>query len=272
MSPRFITPDAAIAAMVRGLICLVLFGWVPAFAGTTLPRPEPLKGGIEFQSSDVRALQADDFANPGMLWVARGERLWSQVRGEAGNSCESCHGDAARSMRGVAARYPKHDAALGRVTGLEGRINACVSANQRARALPWESDELLGLTAYVARQSLGSRIDVSIDGPARSTYEQGRGIYFERQGQLNLSCTNCHDASWGRTLLAEKVSQGHPADWPAFRLEWQTLGSLQRRLRACYFGVRAELPAFGSPELLALELYLAARAQGLPIAPPGVRK
>ncbi|MGZ5081035.1 MAG: sulfur oxidation c-type cytochrome SoxA [Usitatibacter sp.] len=238
-----------------------------------MPRqPQPLKGGSEFQSPDVRALQADEFANPGRLWVERGKRLWSQARGEAGNSCESCHGDAAKSMRGAAVRYPKHDPALGRVVDLEERVNACVTGNQRARPLPWESEELLALTTYVARQSQGSRIDVSIEGPAQSTYERGRRIYFERQGQLNLACTHCHDANWGRTLLAEKVSQGHPVDWPAFRLEWQTLGSLQRRLRACYFGVRAELPAFGAPDLVALEFYLAARARGLPISAPGVRR
>jgi sulfur-oxidizing protein SoxA len=89
---------------------------------------------------------------------------------------------------------------------------------------------------------------------------------------MNLACHHCHDLSWGKTLLAETVSQGHPEGWPAYRLEWQSLGSLQRRLRACFFGVRAEQPPFGSPDLVALELYLAARARGLPISVPGVRR
>lgn len=47
---------------------------------------------------------------------------------------------------------------------------------------------------------------------------------------------------------------------------------MQRRLRACYFGVRAEMPAFGSADLVVLELYLAARARGLAASVPGVRK
>lgn len=234
--------------------------------------PQPPKSGIEFQSADVRALQSDEFANPGMLSVARGEMLWSQQRGAAGNTCASCHGDARQSMRGVAVAYPKHSPPLGRVVNLEARINACVRDHQKAEPLAWESPELLALTAYVGRQSAGMPIAVSIEGAAKATYERGRSLYHERQGQLNLSCTQCHDRAWGRTLLAEKISQGHPADWPAYRLEWQALGSLQRRLRACYFGVRAELPGFGSPDLVALELYLADRARGLAIAPPGVRK
>lgn len=240
--------------------------------GAHAQSPSPPRGGIEFQSADVRALQSDAFANPGMLWVTRGEALWSQKRGAAGNTCASCHGEARQSMRGVAVRYPKYSPDLGRVVNLEERINACVRGNQRAEPLAWESPDLLALTTYVARQSAGMPIAVSIDGPARQAYERGRAIYHERQGQLHLACTQCHDRAWGRTLLAEKISQGHPADWPAYRLEWQTLGSLQRRLRACYFGVRAELPAFGSPELGALELYLADRAKGLAISPPGVRR
>lgn len=235
-------------------------------------RPAPLRGGIEFQSTDVKALEADDFANPGTLWVTRGEALWSQPRGEAAAACSQCHGEAAKSMRGVAARHPRFDAALGRVVNVEERINACVVNRQRAPELPWESEALLSLTAFVARQSRGIPPFVSIDGPARDTWEAGRRLYFSRIGQLNLACTNCHDANWGKTLLAESVSQGHPTGWPAYRLEWQSMGSLERRLRACFFGVRAEMPAYGSPDLVALELYLAWRAAGLATAAPGVRR
>ena len=245
---------------MKRLAALLLVLVSPAQAGAQSPQ-----SGIEFQSADVRALQADEFANPGMLWVTRGEALWSA-------SCAACHGEAARSMRGVAASYPKHSAELGAVVNLEQRINACVTRNARQPALAWESEPLLALTAYVARQSHGARIAVNTDGPAAAVMARGRELYYQRQGQLNLACHQCHDDNWGRTLLAEKISQGHPADWPAYRLEWQSLGSLQRRLRACYFGVRAELPPFGSPDLVALELYLAQRAGGLPIAAPGVRR
>jgi sulfur-oxidizing protein SoxA len=234
--------------------------------------PQPLKSGVEFQSADVRALQADAFGNPGMLWVERGAVLWSAARGERNNTCASCHGDAAVSMKGVAARYPAFVPSLGRVANVEQRINACVADNQKAAAFAYESQELLALTAFVARQSRGLPIAARADAAAAPLLEKGALIYHRRQGQLNLACTNCHDASWGRTLLNEKVSQGHPADWPAYRFEWQALGSLERRLRACYFGVRAEMPPYGSDDLLALEVYLAQRAAGLVSEPPGVRR
>jgi sulfur-oxidizing protein SoxA len=253
---------------VRSFFPFVIAFTLPALASDP-PHPSPLRNGSEFQSADVRALQSDDFANPMALWVERGRTLWSEVRNA--RSCAACHGDAARSMKGVAARYPRYDPSLGRVVDLEQRIDACAEAMTGTR-LAHESDELLGLSAYVALQSRGMPLKVSIDGPARKTWEAGRDLYFARIGQLNLACTSCHDASWGKTLLAEAISQGHPTGWPAYRLEWQRPGSIERRLRACFFGVRAEMPDYGSPDLVALELYLAWRAEGLPMEAPGVRR
>src|SRR6476646_7408115 len=43
-----------------------------------LPLSE-LRSGIGFAGADVRGMQADDFANPGFLWVDRGQKLWNQA-------------------------------------------------------------------------------------------------------------------------------------------------------------------------------------------------
>jgi sulfur-oxidizing protein SoxA len=251
--------------------CLLLFLFITSAFAADLPlRPVPAKNGSAFQSPDIRALQSDDFANPMALWVERGKAYWS--RPYQGRSCAGCHGDAASSMKGVATRYPKYDAGAGTVIDLARRINGCVVGGIGAPKLAPESDDLLGLEAYLAMQSRGMPMNVSIEGPAHATWEKGRDLYFTRIGQLNMACTGCHDASWGKTLLAETVSQGQPTGWPAYRLEWQRPGSLQRRLRACFNGVRAAMPPFGSPDLVALELYLAWRAQGLPMESPAVRR
>jgi sulfur-oxidizing protein SoxA len=235
-------------------------------------KPDPLKSGSEFASDEVRKLQADDFGNPGMLWVARGEKLWSEAAGRNGKSCAACHSDARQSMKGAAARYPKVDAGTARLVNLEGRINQCRVDHQGAEPLQYESEELLALTAYVAHQSRGMPVNVTIDPQNRKNFERGREFYHRRMGQLNLSCNHCHDRHWGGKLLAETISQGHGNAYPIYRLEWQTAGSLHRRFRSCLFGVRAELLPGGSQELLDLELYLAWRAGGLPIETPGVRR
>ena len=56
-----------------------------------------------------------------------------------------------------------------------------------------------------------------------------------------------------------------------YRLEWQGLGSLQRRLRKCLVGMRAEAPEYGGPELVDLDLFLMWRARGMTIEAPAVR-
>jgi sulfur-oxidizing protein SoxA len=235
-------------------------------------RPQPLKSGVEFTGADARALQADDFANPGMLWVTRGEKLWREPAGKSGKPCAACHGEARDSMKGVAARYPKIDPGAARLLNLEGRINRCRERRQEAPPLAYESDELLGLTAFVAHQSRGMPVAVTLDSQNRANFERGRDFYHLRQGQMNLSCSRCHDRNWGGKLAAETVSQGHGTGYPVYRFEWQGAGSLHRRFRSCLFGIRAEPLAPGSPELVDLELYLAWRAGGLAVETPGVRR
>jgi len=233
---------------------------------------DQLKSGSAFLGADLVSLQKDEFANPGMLWVERGEKLWREAAGRKNLSCASCHQDAKSSMRGVAARYPRIDAESGKLVNLEGRINLCRGRRMGAEPLRYESEDMLGITAYVARQSRGLPIEASIAGPARAHFDAGEAAYRLRRGQMNLSCAHCHEASWGKRLLSETISQGHPGAYPAYRMEWQTMGSLERRLRACLSGIRAEMLPYGSPEYLDLELYLAWRAQGLPIETPGVRR
>jgi sulfur-oxidizing protein SoxA len=229
------------------------------------------KSGYEFMTRETRAMQDDDTSNPGMLWVLDGEALWKRKAGEANKSCADCHGDAAASMKGVAARYPAFDAARGRPVDLEERINICRTEQQKATPLRFESKDLLALTAYIARQSRGMPIDVKMDEATKPFIEAGQDTYRRRQGQLNLSCANCHDDNWGQKLAGAPIPQAHPTGYPQYRLEWQTLGSLQRRLRNCLIGMRTVSYPLGAPEYVNLELYLMWRARGMPVEAPAVR-
>src|SRR6267143_6819329 len=240
-----------------------------AFAGE-IPGAER-RSGYDFMSRETRAMQDDDTANPGMLWVLEGESLWNKKTGDAGRACAECHADARVSMKGVAARHPSFDAARGRPITLEQRVNVCRVDRQKAPPLAYESRDLLALTAYLARQSRGVPIDVAIDARTQPFLDAGRATFYRRQGQLNLACSQCHDDNWGRQLAGNVIPQGHPTGYPLYRLEWQSLGSLQRRLRNCLVGMRAEPYDYGAPEQVALELYLLWRARGLPMETPAVR-
>jgi L-cysteine S-thiosulfotransferase len=252
-----------------GIVLSVVVLASSALAGE-IPRAER-RSGYEFMSRETRAMQDDDTANPALLWVLEGEALWGRKTGATGRACADCHADARTSMRGVAARHPAFDAARSRPVNLEQRINACRVERQQAPALAAESRELLGLAAYVARQSRGLPIEPTIDDRTRPFLDAGRAIFERRQGQLNLACSQCHDDHWGRRLAGNVVPQAHPTGYPLYRLEWQGLGSLQRRLRNCLFGIRAEPYEYGAPEMVDLELYLMWRARGMTMDAPAVR-
>ncbi len=245
-----------------------------AMAGATLATEIPLdqhRSGYSFMSADTRAMQDEDTANPGMLFVLDGEALWKRKAGTANKACADCHNDARVSMKGVAAHYPAFEKTLGRPIDLEGRINLCRANHQQASPFAYESRELLSLTAFVAQQSRGMPIAAG-DGPELAPFvEKGHALFMQRQGQLNLACASCHDDNWDKKLAGSAITQAQPTGYPLYRLEWQSLGSLQRRLRACITGIRAQAYDYGSPELVELELYLMTRARGMPIETPAVR-
>jgi L-cysteine S-thiosulfotransferase len=218
------------------------------------------QSSYELMSTENKAMQDDPSLNPAMFWVGDGESLWQQKLGPQSKSCNSCHGDAKKSMRGVATKYPR--VIQGKLQTLEGQINQCRVGTQSSPALAYESKDLLALTAFIAFQSKGMPIAVS---------ENSANASFLKKGRQNLSCAQCHEDRAGLKLGGSPIPQGHPNAYPIYRLEWQTLGSLQRRLRNCMSGVRAQQFEYGSFEMAQLELFLMWRARGLPLESPGVR-
>lgn len=261
----------------RGLRWLLPVACCLVTGGAAAQEPAPgipwaqQRSGATFLSKATREQQEDLTVNPGMLWVEKGQELWAAPVGTSAKSCASCHGEPGK-LAGVAARYPAWDEKAKRLHSVETRIQSCRTEHQKAAALAPESEALLALYALVAHQSRGKPMAVGIDGPARASFEAGRTLYNSRVGQLNLSCTQCHEQIWGQRLRTETVSQGQSNGYPAYRLEWQTLGSLWRRLRGCFNSVRSVPPAHGSEDHLNLELYLAWRAKGLAVETPAVRR
>lgn len=54
----------------------------------------------------------------------------------------------------------------------------------------------------------------------------------QRQGQVNMSCAQCHN-DFGKRLAGNTIPQAQPTGYPVYRLGWQEIGSLQCRLRNC---------------------------------------
>ena len=238
---------------------------------TAASAAEPKRSGFEDMSADSQAMQRDDVANPGMLAAADGEALWNVVPPGGDKSCAGCHGDAAVAMRGVSARYPAFDEKAKAPIDLQGRIQQCNERRPGAAPMEREGRDLIALSTYVGLQSRGMPTAPNTDPRLKPFREAGEDLFKRRIGQLNLSCASCHDERAGKRLAGALIPQGHPNGYPLYRLEWQSMGSLQRRLRNCLTGVRAGASELGAKELVDLELYLQSRAAPLAVETPAVR-
>jgi len=246
------TPDAGAASSV-----------VPPPGVSPLP-PDTRRSGRTDMSPATQAMQRDDAANPAWLWVEDGRQRFAA-------QCARCHEVGA--MAGVAARYPAWDEASRRPLTLGQRIADCHVRRNGGSLLPPEDEGRLALEIFVALQSRGRPIAPPPPADARIApwRERGRALFRLRQGQLDLSCEQCHEQFAGRRLAGSVIPQGHPTGYPIYRLEWQGVGSLQRRIRGCLVGVRAEPLAADGEEATALEIYLMSRAAGMPLETPAVR-
>jgi len=254
-----------------GLVLLMAAAAGPCLAQERLLPLDRVQSGLAFAGPDVKALQADAAANPAQLWLAQGRTRWDTPAGTTQRSCRSCHGEPAR-MKGVAPNFPRLQTGTGRLISLEDQVRHCVSERQQAAAPAFESDELLALTALITQASDGLPLQSPAEPALQPHLQAGAQLYQRRQGQLNLACTHCHDRHWGQRFFTDLLSQGQPNAYPLYRLEWQRLGSLERRLRSCYTGIRAEPPPYGDLALRQLGLYLNWRGQGLVVEMPAVRK
>lgn len=235
-----------------------------------LPFDEALSGWL-YREAETRALEEDSFENPGMLAVERGQEIWNAVDGTQGKSCASCHNDAAQTMKGIAANYPKWDADAKRPINIELQIDKCRVENMGAEAYKFNVEEQVALTSFVKHQSLGAPIALDLtQGELQSWWDRGKDVYYTRTGQLNLACASCHEANAGKMIRADHLSQGQTNGFPTYRLK-DGLVSLHQRFRGCVRDTRAEPPKAFSDELMALELYVAWRGTGLAVETPAVR-
>lgn len=244
---------------------------------TTAPAPDHLKGvmdtiysGWHYREDETRALEADDFDNPGMVFVDRGRDLWNKAIGKNGESCAGCH-QGPESMAGLRAVTPRVDEKTGKLMTVENYIDACVTERMGLESWKWTGDNMKDMLALISMQSRGMPVNVAIDGPAAPFWEKGKEIYYTRFGQLEMSCANCHEDNQGKMIRADHLSQGQINGFPTYRLKDAGILSAQQRFVGCVRDTRAETFKPDSDEFKALELYVASRGNGLSVEGVSVR-
>ncbi|TYB81438.1 sulfur oxidation c-type cytochrome SoxA [Maritimibacter fusiformis] len=231
---------------------------------------DEILSGWRFRSDETQSMEMDDFDNPGMIWVDAAREVWATPDGSEGKACADCHG-APEDMAGVRPVYPKWNETAGEVFTLQMMMNDC--RVNRMGAEPWGTDkgQSIPMEALLASVSRGMPMDVAIDGPAAETWEMGRELYYTRFGQLELSCASCHEDNYGNMIRADHLSQGQTNGFPTYRLKNTKLNGVHSRFKGCVRDTRAETFNPGSPEFVALELYVASRGNGLSVEGPSVR-
>ena len=229
---------------------------------------DTIYSGWRFRSGETQALQTDDFDNPAMIFVDQGIDLFEKVDGTEGKACSSCHEDVAE-FAGLRTKLPRvEDGAL--VT-MENLVNDCRTDRMGAEAWKWSKGNMTAMTALISLQSRGMPMDVNIEDEAAPFWEKGKELYYTRVGQLDMSCSNCHEDNYGTMIRADHLSQGQINGFPTYRLKNAKLNSIHGRFKGCMKNIRATPFAEGGDEFKALELYLASRGQGLAVESPSVR-
>lgn len=254
--------------MSRRYCCAILAVLLAAGPATAA---EPVSG-YEFLTPETRAMQDDEFENPGMVAVERGGELFREHRPDEEYACADCHdSDGGKLDKKKLASYPLYDESQRRLITLQDQVSHCWEIQMDRFPLEYDHPDLVFLETYIRSLARGETIDVRVTGPVGELLRQGEQLYRTRFGQIDVSCHHCHVQHQGQMLRGQQLSQGQANGFPEYRLGKGSITSLHKRLRQCFISFRAEPFDPGSREFRLLELYLMSRANGLKIETPAVR-
>jgi len=175
----------------------------------------------------------------------------------------------------IAGDYPKFVKGTGVVT-LSTAVVACAKENKQDG---WKltKGKTADLEAYFASvsQEKGKKVNVVIDSKeAAEAYERGKKEYYSQRGYLQLSCATCHVQGTGQRVRNEKLSPlfGHTTHFPVYRLKWEGLGTLERRVKGCNKDEGETPHKPGSTWMNELIFFMGYMSNGLPVDGPDIRK
>ena len=227
--------------------------------------------GYEFIKPETQAMQDDDFANPGLLTVERGEELFNEVHEKNAKSCASCHGEEGEKLnvKNIAG-YPVYNIKTKEIITLQKRISNCRST-VTDESLDTDHPDLIALETFVRNRAYGEKVNVQTEGPITALLKKGEELFTTRYGLIDMSCYHCHTLYPGSMIRGQKISQGQANGFPAYRLDTGEAANLHQRIQQCLDLLRAEPFETDSEEIKLLGLYLMSRSNGLAIETPAVR-
>lgn len=139
VGPRVKRLSLAVAGVVVGLVPPSVHGQTPRIAPSEVTRPATTK----------------PFADDAQKLLATGTALHGDTSLSAsGRSCDTCHAEADSYNPTFKKPWPHFVASVKSKTGLdkitaEGMVQFCMISAMGVRPLPWDSETLAALTAFV---------------------------------------------------------------------------------------------------------------------------
>ena len=276
--------------MKRALLAvaaLALTGWAPSWAA---PEDDRIAFVKYFQNRFPMVKDVNDFADglyaidqqsreqwelieefpPYEEFVERGQELFETPFAN-GKTYADCFQNGGIGIR---QNYPYFDTERKEVITLELAINRCREANGE-EALKWETGAIAEISGYMAFTSRGNPLNIEVpNADALAAYEAGKKFYYAKKGYLNNSCATCHVQGAGMRARSETMhpALGESTNFPTFRLKWDHLGTLHKRIRGCHRDQGARSFKAQSPQYRNLEYFITYMANGLQVNGPSVRK
>lgn len=202
--------------------------------------------------------------------IESGEAMWNKPFAN-GKGYGSCFADDPAQRQ----HFPYWDAKRKMVVTLPLALNEC-RVNNGEKPLKYKKGKIADLLAYMAYESRGQKVNVTVpdDADAVAAYNAGKNFYFARRGQLNFSCASCHMESASMHVRTDTLSPalGHATGWPVYRSKWGELGTLHRRFGGCNKQVRAKAFKAQGKEYRNLEYFLSYMSNGIEYNGPSARK
>ena len=258
----------------------------PAALGGTFAQDDV--GGKEIER--YREMVKDPMANPGYLFVDRGQMLWQEKRGPKNASLEQCDlGQGPGQVEGAYATLPRYFTDADRVMDTEARLLWCMQVLQgfepkevakTAFSHPGRPSDMEALVAFIASKSNGMRFEAPVEHPKeKEAYAIGEALFYRRWGVMDFGCISCHGREGQRIRLQgvtyydkAELAQAAMGSWPTYRVTQDTVRTMQNRMYDCFWQMRLPDVGYTSDVTIALITYLTKKAEGGEIKVPSIKR
>ena len=236
--------------------------------------------GEAFAMSDAdRAMYAEMLENnPADMFVEGGSEILEEFGGDAAFAAflKVSEDDLPKYIAG----FPRYLEEFKQVVTISQTLQGFMHFKGE-KPFKLKSGKMFELSSYVKSIANGEviNIDVNANEHMKKAYAMGKDNYMTPRGGRGLACNSCHsDQVIGTVLRTQPLPDlrasgvAVAATWPAYRMTKSSLRTLPRRFQGCMNNALLKVIPLGSPEMVALEVYLTDEAKGAEIAIPGLKR